>query len=123
MSTTAIITANTAIAVSAAAGRKATCTNVLNTYNPKDATISQMQTYAQCVNYTYPQQLSQETVIGFKQLGLTFLVCLLLGAVFLSIKNFNEDHWFANIVFGAVAGAAVFIFGGLLLALIIFVFA
>lgn len=117
MSNTAINTALTVQAQVAAAQAQAAadethrerCKVELGAFNAQGATVPQMRSYSQCVDFLYPEPMTQGELLTAKACVFTVLICAIVGAVWGYIAARRE--WEAGVL-GLLGGALA---GGILL--------
>lgn len=97
VSTSAAASANTA----AARMEAQRCKDVINNFTANGATVGQMQEYATCVDYVYPQQMGVEAVIFLKFL----FVSAILGAIVAGwSESRSEYHVWSDVGIMALLG-------------------
>lgn len=104
-------------AAQASAARDERCKVELVQYDPKHATVAEMQSYAACVQRIHPVA---EDVMGLKALVATLLICALIGAVIGAIRE--QYDRLLGAVMGAFAGASVMCLLALAGLAVVFVF-
>ena len=121
MSTTimaAIATTQAAIATIGAHNvQVAQCKELLPIFNAQNATISEIQEYAQCVQILYPKELGTDVIIALKILFIFALIGMLLS-IWGTWKKDRQFAEFDDYIMMGITGFIVTPFLILLLALI-----
>ena len=98
--------------------KKIACDNMFHIFDAKTASITQMQSYAECVNFVYPRRdpAMMKGIVAF------LLLAIVIGCV-IGYKQRNDfcDNGFVSAIFGGFFGAFAALVVGLLLAAIAFV--
>ena len=114
----AIATTQAAIATIGAHNvQVAQCKELLPIFNAQNATISEIQEYAQCVQILYPKELGADVTIALKIL----FISALIGMLFAIWGTWKKDRQFAEFddyIMMGITGFIVTPFLILLLALI-----
>lgn len=106
---TAITAVNLSLAAQASAdadrAQVERCKVELLQYEPKAATVQQMQSYAECVRNIYPQDSGPAEVMAYK----IVIGVLLLGFIIGAVRGFLDNRYEAipSAVFCGLAGASI----------------
>ena len=117
----AAIAANAAAQQAAAQAQRehiARCTNEIALYSPQKASVTQMQSYAECVRTIYPVDNSHDIVTGKIFVGI-LLLSILIGAIVGCVSS-DYDRGMDTIM-GGIAGLCISIVVLTLLGVIAFV--
>ncbi len=111
LSIVAVTTANIAAQQAAEAARvakTAECKQIINSYDAKNASVAQAQTYGECVQFVYPKP--SEPYTGFEIVAIKVcIVILLLGTIAGGVWGWKEDgpmFGFLSAFMGAAVAAA-----------------
>lgn len=121
---TQAIIANAQSQAAMAAARKAkeiSCKSYMSSFDPKTATVEQMQQYAECVDLIHPKPMSHDDMIAAK----FFFALALIGMIVCGGWQLYKHglRWWEDALLGALAGFFLVPIGvGIILGLIAGIF-